>query len=266
VTGLGRREAVFMGRIAEATDPAPLAPRRSVFALLSASIVHRAEPEEVARLVASAGDEGGLPEWARLAVLSGLERYLQREFRETMRAGAALTSAEVAPLGASSNPAVRAAALAVVSQLEQIEARVRARSIGRPLDAAEQRRYEAGRSAFQICAACHQESGTGRPNVAPSLVDSHWVAADPELAIRIVLNGKEGTLGFPGAMPPIGAALTDEQVAEVVTYIRNSWGLHAGAVSPETVGRVRAAVKGRLAAWSDKTLERVESELHELKP
>ena len=33
-----------------------------------------------------------------------------------------------------------------------------------------------------------------------------------------------------------------------------------------TVGRVRAAVKGRLAAWSDKTLERVESELHELKP
>ena len=70
---------------------------------------------------------------------------------------------------------------------------------------------------------------------------------------------------FPGAMPPIGGSFTDEQIAGVVTYIRNTWGLHAGAVDPATVAKVRAQVGGRIAAWSDSLLERVEYDLDRMK-
>ena len=66
-------------------------------------------------------------------------------------------------------------------------------------------------------------------------------------------------------MPPIGGSFTNEQIAGVVTYIRNSWGLHAGAVDPATVAKVRVQVGGRIAAWSDNLLERVEDDLKQMK-
>ena len=265
-TGLGGREIEFMRLlVGDAAAGAPLPARSSMYAILASSIVHRADPAEVGRLVASAGDDGGLPGWARTAVVSGLGSALDREFRESMRAGAALTSAEVAPLAQSADSGVRSAAVKIVSKLQEAEEEVRVRNRARPLSEAERRLYEAGRITFQVCASCHQEGGTGRPNVAPSLVDSHWVVADPELAIRIVLNGKEGTIGFPGAMPPIGGSYSDEQIAGVVTYIRNSWGLHAGAVDPATVAKVRIEVGGRIAAWDDNHLGRIEYNLKEMK-
>ena len=72
---------------------------------------------------------------------------------------------------------------------------------------------------------------------------------DPASAIRIVLRGarsvatdKEPTA--PG-MPSYGAQLTDAQVANVLNYIRNSWGNAAPAVSPDQVGRLRASVAKR---------------------
>jgi mono/diheme cytochrome c family protein/glucose/arabinose dehydrogenase len=265
-TGLGGREAQFMRLLeADASAGAPTPARSSMYALLASSIVHRADPKEVGGLVASAGDDGGLPGWARQAVVAALGSALGREFRESMRAGSALTSAEVAPLAQSADAGVRSAAEAIVSKLREAEEETRLRNRARPLNGEELRLYEAGRITFQVCASCHQENGTGRPGVAPSLVDSHWVAADPGLAIRIVLNGKEGTLGFPGAMPPIGGSYSDEQIAGVVTYIRNSWGLHAGAVDPATVAKVRTEVGGRIAAWDDNHLGRIEYNLKELK-
>jgi mono/diheme cytochrome c family protein len=265
-TGLGGREADFMRFLAaEATPTRPPPALRSMFALLSSSIVHRGDPAQIAQLASLAATGGGLPEWARLAIVAGFEGYSRPAFRRSMRSGVALTSAEVAPLKDSADAGVGAAGQKIFSGLERLEAAARARAASaRPLTAAETKLYEAGRITFQLCAACHQQNGGGLPNVAPSLVDSHWVVARPELPIRIVLDGKEGTLGFPGAMPPIGGTFSDEQIAGVLTYIRNSWGLHAGAVGVETVAKVRQQVKGRLAAWNDKDLTRVENELERL--
>jgi len=264
-TGLGGREAEFMRLLAGGTEAGtPPSERSAMYELLASSIVHRGDPAQTARLVASAGDDGGLPEWARAAVVSGIGHFLRPEYRRYRRPGMALTSKEVAPLAGSTDAGVRMAARKIVASLEKSEAELRARTVARPLDEAERRLYEAGHVTFQICASCHQERGTGLPNVAPSLVDSQWVVANPELAVRIVLNGKEGTLGFPGAMPPIGGALTDEQIAGVLTYIRNSWGLHAGAVTPAAVASVRALVGSRLAAWNDKLLQRTEYDLSHL--
>ena len=55
-----------------------------------------------------------------------------------------------------------------------------------------------------------------------------------------MLGGKEGPTGL---MPPLGAALTDDQVAAALTYIRREWGHTASAVDPSTVKEVRAPVE-----------------------
>ena len=83
-----------------------------------------------------------------------------------------------------------------------------------PLTAAEQQRFEAGREVYRnICQACHQPDGRGLARVAPPLVGSVLALAPAEVTARILLNGKEGRVGL---MPPIGATLTDDQIASGV--------------------------------------------------
>jgi mono/diheme cytochrome c family protein len=73
---------------------------------------------------------------------------------------------------------------------------------------------------------------------------------EPDRAVRVVLHGLEGTLTLGGdtymnRMPPLGARLSDPEIAAILTYVRGSWGNRAGAVTPETVARVRAETEGR---------------------
>ncbi len=261
-TGLGGREKEFARRLAARPDEKGAALVR----LLAASVLHRADPAEVRQWIGWAGGQDGLPLWARLAIISGLEEYSRPAFRGSMRGGSRLASAEIAPLLTDADAQVRTAGAHLSGELQALEAAIKARAAAaRPLTAPERKLYEEGRTAFQICAACHQANGGGLANVAPSLVESRWVVANPEIAIRIVLNGKEGTPGFPGAMPPIGNSLSNEQIAAVLTYVRNSWGLQAGPVTAFQVAQIRRQLAGRNAAWSDMTLGRVERELARLR-
>jgi mono/diheme cytochrome c family protein len=100
------------------------------------------------------------------------------------------------------------------------------------------------------CSACHGLDGKGIDRLFPSVANSSMARADdPSSVIRIVLRGarsvatdKEPTA--PG-MPSYGWQLNDSQVANVLNYIRNSWGNAAPAVSPDAVGRLRASVAKR---------------------
>jgi cytochrome c oxidase subunit 2 len=83
------------------------------------------------------------------------------------------------------------------------------------------------------CAACHQPNGKGVPNAFPALEGSKVVNGPPQDQIHIVLNGKPGT-----AMPP-WKALSDVDIASVITYTRNSWGNKAGDVLPAAVKAAR---------------------------
>ncbi len=106
--------------------------------------------------------------------------------------------------------------------------------------------YERGREAFLIhCAPCHQTDGSGMARLAAPLRNSRWVLGREDLLVRIALNGLKGEL----LMPPMGT-LDDRQLAAILTYIRRAWGHEAGAVSPETVGRVRAESQGRQTPWT----------------
>ena len=90
------------------------------------------------------------------------------------------------------------------------------------------------------CAACHQLTGQGLPGVFPPLKGSAAVtSSDPTEHIRTVLRGLTGkTIGgltYATAMPAFADQLTDEEVAAVLSYERNSWGNQAPPVKPEDV-------------------------------
>ncbi|MBX6392493.1 MAG: cytochrome c, partial [Burkholderiales bacterium] len=86
------------------------------------------------------------------------------------------------------------------------------------------------------CADCHGEQGEGVPGMYPPLAGNRAILLEPPVnTIRAVLNG-----GFPPAtagnpqpfgMPPYATLLSDEDVAAVVSYIRNAWGNRASPVN-----------------------------------
>ncbi len=102
----------------------------------------------------------------------------------------------------------------------------------------------AGQDVFaRYCALCHQADGAGVPGAFPPLTDSEWVQGDEGRLIRLVLNGMQGPITVHGqeynnVMTP-HAFLTDEQIANVLTYVRSSFGNDAGPVGEEQVARVR---------------------------
>jgi mono/diheme cytochrome c family protein len=122
----------------------------------------------------------------------------------------------------------------------------------RPLSREEQARYEAGSGIYRnICQACHQPDGHGQARLAADLIGSELALAPAEVTSRILLNGKEGAIGL---MPPVGAILSDEQVADVLTYIRREWGQPGTPVDPATVKAVRALTARRPRPWTNAEL------------
>jgi mono/diheme cytochrome c family protein len=100
------------------------------------------------------------------------------------------------------------------------------------------------------CSACHGIDGRGVAMLFPSLAQSSLAhASDPTSAIRLVLRGGRSvaTSAEPTApgMPPFGWQLNDDQVAAVLTYVRNAWQTAAAPVSAETVGRARQQLRTR---------------------
>jgi mono/diheme cytochrome c family protein len=105
---------------------------------------------------------------------------------------------------------------------------------GTDLTAEEEELVMAGETIYNNeCAACHMEDGSGANEIYPALAQNPFVTADdPEPVIEIVLYGQ-------GAMPSFAERLDDEDIAAVVSYIRNSWGNEASVVTPEEVQQVR---------------------------
>ena len=85
----------------------------------------------------------------------------------------------------------------------------------------------------QNCSACHQLTGKGIPGAFPALAGSKLVQGSaPPLAI-LVLNGR-------GGMPTFKAELTDEQIADILSYVRTSWGNKAPVLTAAAVAKVRS--------------------------
>jgi nitrite reductase (NO-forming) len=112
-----------------------------------------------------------------------------------------------------------------------------------------EQQVEAGRLLYNgTCSVCHQDDGSGMPGVFPPLAGSDYLMADKRRAIEIVLNGLTGPVTVSGeefnsVMPPM-SQLTDDGIANILTYVLNSWGNEDGTVSALEVAEVREATKG----------------------
>ena len=94
-----------------------------------------------------------------------------------------------------------------------------------------------GQAVFEEnCAQCHRSSGEGLPATFPALNKNPFVLGDPQPVIATVLNGRKGNLG---AMPSWKDKLDDDQIAAVVTYLRQAWSNRAAAVTPAMVAATR---------------------------
>jgi mono/diheme cytochrome c family protein len=122
-----------------------------------------------------------------------------------------------------------------------------------PLTPADDERFAAGQAVYKgLCIGCHMDHGRGQEKVAPSLVGSRYVIGpDAGAAVRILLAGKEGSVGL---MPPLGPVLNDEQIASVLTYVRREWGRMASPVDPAHVREIRELTKARNTPWTDAEL------------
>jgi mono/diheme cytochrome c family protein len=102
----------------------------------------------------------------------------------------------------------------------------------------------AGATVFSAnCAGCHGAAGAGQPGVFPPLANNPYVTGDAKEVIHTLnygLNGaiKVGSASYNGQMPAWKGNLTDQQIADVITYIRSSWGNKASAVSAADVKAV----------------------------
>ena len=97
------------------------------------------------------------------------------------------------------------------------------------------------------CLPCHQADGSGVPNMNPPLIKTSWVLGSKTVLVQQVLKGSANKVEidgekFHGAMPA-QAQLTDEQIADVLTYVRNSFGNKASLVTPAEVKAIRAKTK-----------------------
>jgi nitrite reductase (NO-forming) len=110
---------------------------------------------------------------------------------------------------------------------------------------------------MQTCFVCHQPNGKGVTGQIPPLAQSDLLMSDKAGAIRGVLQGRTGEVTvngkkYTGIMVPFGQ-LKDEQVADVITYVRNDWGNSGEGATPQEVSEIRkttTAVAGKLAANS----------------
>lgn len=112
------------------------------------------------------------------------------------------------------------------------------------------------------CATCHQSNGKGlEASGFPPLAGSVWVTGDEERLIKLSLKGLLGPIEvngkkYPGQVPmtQFEGLLNDEDMAAVLTYVRNDFGNKASVIKPEKVKEIRAKIKGKSGFYSPEEL------------
>jgi len=103
------------------------------------------------------------------------------------------------------------------------------------------------------CVTCHQPNGKGLDPAFPSLEKSPWVTEDSDRLIKLAMYGLMGPLEVNGKkydgqvpMTPFAGMLNNEEMASVLTFVRNSFGNQAAPISAEQVARIRTTYQGRV--------------------
>lgn len=129
------------------------------------------------------------------------------------------------------------------------------------------KQYKLGAEVYQReshCATCHLPHGKGSGSIYPPLVDSPWVTGSEERLVKMTLHGLWGKMTVKGrtydparGVPPMTAfrsLLSDQELAAVLTFVRNTWGNRASTVNAETVKSVREQTIDRTTFWMPEEL------------
>jgi mono/diheme cytochrome c family protein len=221
VSGLaGREHDVLTRLLADATWPDERAGARALFTALSTAIVNEGRADRLDTVVGIVTDEEA-PLWRRLAALQGLDAARRPE--------GAPPPAWLSSVADVRTPEVRDRARKVVARWSAA-GRGSGAAAADPVVAAAMAR---GRAGYAVCAACHQPDGRGLPAMAPPLAGAATVNGPADAVIDIVLQGRDVDAAYP-AMSPL-AALADEEIAAILTYIRQTWGNSAPPVTADAV-------------------------------
>ncbi len=126
-----------------------------------------------------------------------------------------------------------------------------------------------GKRVFTVnCVTCHQATGQGVPNAFPPLAGSEWVLGNDwhgdNHLVRILLHGLQGPVQvkgntYNGAMPAWNM-LKDEEIAAVLTYVRNEWGNSAPPITAEQVAKIRAETASQTTPYTQDALKAIPAE------
>ncbi|MBN9692298.1 MAG: c-type cytochrome [Verrucomicrobia bacterium] len=267
LSGLGGRELEFLDALIGDPDCNSTRPGHvQLLSDLARCVVNEGRPERVERLLELAvGKKSG--DWQQLAILDGLIATLPPAPKKGQKATPVKTIALAAEprawseLKKQTEPTVQER----VTRLDPLlvwdgKAGYDAPVAARPLTAEEQASFNRGKELYPvICGACHQPHGRGQEGLAPPLLDSEWALGSEGRMIRISLHGVRDALTVKGvtwnlAMPAFAPALSDEQLADLLTYIRREWGHTAEPVKTETVKAIRDQYADREDSWTEAEL------------
>ncbi len=159
-----------------------------------------------------------------------------------------------------SEKAAKTAADRLAGMAEQIVAEYPVLPAPSHLDDAAKKQYLAGQEVYfrdAHCATCHQPAGLGLDPAFPSISKSPWVTGDDDRLIKLTLKGLMGPMELNGKkydgtvpMTPFGGLLKDEEVAAVLTFVRNSFGNQAPSISVDQVKKVREATSSKATLYT----------------
>ena len=120
-----------------------------------------------------------------------------------------------------------------------------------------ERKISSGEKIFAgRCASCHQANGLGIDGQFPPLANSEWVAADPAVITSIILKGLKGeivvdgkTYGTSAAVNMAAVPISDREIANVSTYVRQAWGNTSSEVTEDFVSELRAEQSAKQDQW-----------------
>ena len=117
-------------------------------------------------------------------------------------------------------------------------------STSSPMQDALKASIERGKKVYEnTCLACHQANGSGVPGMNPPLKKTKWVMGDKKTLINVILKGMDEEIEvndetYSNTMPSF-ASLSDQEIADVLTYVRNSFGNKASQIKEADVKKLR---------------------------
>lgn len=260
LSGLGGRELNFLQRAM--SDPkwqSESKGRAAVLSGLASCIFNSGNGQSVAALVDLITSRKESDKWRQSALLDGLASIAKAPGRKPRVALKSVPSTLLAmekdtDKRVAANVKLAASILTWPGKPDDTPKEVRI-----VLNAKQQESFDRGKVLFgAICAQCHQPDGKGMEGKAPSLRESPFALGPENRLIRIVLNGAKGQFHVQGWTPniemPTLAVLSDEQIADLLTYVRHEWDHNARPITATSVARVRREVGDRQAAWTEKEL------------